>query len=191
VSRSATLTSAPRAPGSRGRAYSVMPSIMRLDARDLTLEAPERSGAARRDFLLERVRVVGDRAERVPHLVRESRGHPARARKARDGIGFGIAVCAHGFSNEGAKTAGRANRPARVPSKCPAENYWQIGSPSTVEPPPSVIVQVFAVDIDVAVAAQPVFVTLPSVTVNAARRPCSSCRGSSCFCAYVLLLSEK
>jgi hypothetical protein len=34
-----------------------------------------------------------------------------------------------------------------------------------VEPPPSVIVQVLAVDTDVAVAFQPVFVTLPSVTV--------------------------
>jgi len=34
-----------------------------------------------------------------------------------------------------------------------------------LEKPPSVIVQVFAVDTEVAVACQPVFVTLPSVTV--------------------------
>jgi len=44
-------------------------------------------------------------------------------------------------------------------------DYWQTGSPSFVEPPPSVIVQVFAVDTEVAVAFQPVFVTPPSVTV--------------------------
>jgi hypothetical protein len=44
--------------------------------------------------------------------------------------------------------------------------YWQTGSPSFVAPPPSVIWQVFAVDACVAVAFQPVFVTLPSVTVT-------------------------
>src|ERR1035437_2169142 len=43
--------------------------------------------------------------------------------------------------------------------------YWQIGSPSTVEPPPSSIVQVFAVELLFALAFQPVFVTVLSVTV--------------------------
>jgi hypothetical protein len=43
--------------------------------------------------------------------------------------------------------------------------YWQIGSPSIVEPPPSSIVQVLFVELLVALAFQPVFVTVLSVTV--------------------------
>ena len=46
-----------------------------------------------------------------------------------------------------------------------AFGYWQTGSPSSVEPPPNWIVQVFAVETLVAVAFQPVFVVPEIVTV--------------------------
>ena len=44
--------------------------------------------------------------------------------------------------------------------------YWQIGSPSVVALPPNVMEQVFDVPVLVAFAAQPVVVTLESVTVT-------------------------
>ena len=44
--------------------------------------------------------------------------------------------------------------------------YWQIGSPSFVEPPPSEIAQVFVVDAWVALAVHPVAVLLLIVTVT-------------------------
>ena len=67
--------------------------------------------------------------------------------------------------NRRERQAGRADSPGPLSVLLRQSAYWQIGSPSSVEPPPSVIWQVFAVDMLVADAAQPVFVTLFSATV--------------------------
>ena len=60
---------------------------------------------------------------------------------------------------------GEIVRPAqiRLRSEC---DYWQIGSPSVVALPPSVIEQVFEVPVLEAVAVQPVVVTADNVTVT-------------------------
>src|ERR1019366_652099 len=61
--------------------------------------------------------------------------------------------------------AGRS-APGSNHSGPPSVLYWQIGAPSFVEPPPSEIVQVFAVEFCEADAVQPVFVALLIVTVT-------------------------
>ena len=61
--------------------------------------------------------------------------------------------------------AGRS-APGPHPSGLPVAVYWQIGVPSLVEPPPSVIEQVFEVPVLEAVAVQPVVVTADNVTVT-------------------------
>ena len=58
------------------------------------------------------------------------------------------------------------DRPARVRPSSGVAAYWQIGSPSFVDPPPSEIAQVFVVDACDAEAVQPVAVLLLIVTVT-------------------------
>ena len=57
-------------------------------------------------------------------------------------------------------------RPARFGLSDGSDYYWQSGTPSFVEPPPSVREQVFVVEPWVAEASQPVAVLLLIVTVT-------------------------